>query len=374
MKASTLILSVGGVAILCFACAPPEAPIATPSAATVRSPALPTCDATPFLNKVSVLKIPFDPTAVGANYSAPVPNGPVSGAIAQDLGNAFCAAPDFFKQQLLGLTGIYINPTGCSQGNPNNCNIPNTQVIENSWGYRERPNQSRNAGRYIATSAGLWIQGNPALSLHDYETKILSQLLRWTGPQYTAAVPDGPEVSVLAALAHEMGHVFWYDINARMPGQNYNPARFCGGHFFNNYWQNVNTPPRWRQFGTRQDRHGRGYVQIKDIDNAIASGDFSLAGSLLATGSSSREIGIYPANAPWASFFGAISPDEDFVETYKFYVLNQATPNLTSLLLQISDGVTKDIPSDYQQGLKQQLAGKISCIVAALPSSALLRR
>jgi hypothetical protein len=369
MKPSAIIFSFGVVATACFACAPPQAPTVTPAV----SPAL-ACDPTPFLNKVFVLKIPFDPTAVGANYSAPVANGSVGGAIAQDLGKAYCVAPDFFKQQLLGLTGIYINPTGCAQGNSNNCNIPDTLVTENSWGYRERPNQSHNAGRYIATSAGLWNQGNHAPSLHGYETRLLNLLLQWTGPQYATAVPDGPEITVLAALAHEMGHIFWYEINAPMPGQNYNPARFCSGNFFNGYWQNVNTPPRWRQFGTRQDRHGRRYVQIKDIDNAITSGNFPLAGTLLATGSSSGEIGIYPPSAPWASFFGAITPDEDFVETYKFYVLNQATPKLTSLPVQIPNQVPRDIPSDYLQGLKPQLAGKIGCIVAALQSRTPLRR
>jgi hypothetical protein len=366
MKASSLILSIGVVALACVACAPPEAPVSPPAAKAARSAALATCDPTPFLNKVFVLGIPFDPTAVGASYSAPVANGPVSGVIAEDLGNAYCTAPQFFKQQLLGLTGVYVNPTGCSQGNPNNCNISPNQVTANSWGYRERPNQSHNAGRYIATSAGLWNQGNHALSLHDYETKLLNILLTWSGPQYTMATPDGPEFTVLAALAHEMGHVFWYDINAPTPGQNYNPARFCSGNFFNGYWQNVNTPPRWRQFGTRQDRHGRGYVQIKDIDNAIATGNFTLAGSLLATGNASGDIGIYPPNAPWASFFGSIAPDEDFVETYKFYVLNQATPNLTSLPVQIPNGGTSDIPSDYLQGLKPQLASKVQCIVGAL--------
>jgi len=368
MKASSLILSIGVVALAGAACVPPPAPVATEA---VRA-APPACDPTPFLSKVAVLQIPFNPTAVGANYSAPVGIGPVSGVIAQDLGNAYCIAPQFLKQQLLGLTVIYVNPTGCAQGDPNNCNISDTQVTSNSWGYRERPNQSHNAGRYIATSAGLWNQGNHAPGLHDYETKLLTILLRWGGPQYTPATPDGPEITTLAALAHEMGHVFWYDTNARVPGQNYNPGRFCGGNFFDSYWQNVNTPPRWRMFGTRQDRHGHGYVQVKDIDDAIAAGNFTLAGALLATGNTSGDIGIYPPNAPWASFFGAISPDEDFVETYKFYVLTQA--GLTSLPLQISNQPTNDVPKDYLGKMKPKLDGKIPCIVAALQGTATLRK
>ena len=366
MKASSLILSIGVVTLACAACVPPPAQVAPGPAQAL----LASCDPTPFLSKVSVLRIPFDPTAVGANASAPVGIGQVSGVIAQDLGNAYCIAPQFLKQQLLGLTGIYVNPTGCAQGDPNNCSISDTQVTSNSWGYRERPNQSHNAGRYIATSAGLWNQGNHAPGFHDYETKLLKLLLlSWTTPQYMTAAPDGPEITTLAALAHEMGHVFWYDINAPMPGQNYDPKRFCNGNFFDAYWQNVNMPPRWRLFGTPQDRHGHGYVQIKDIDDAIASGNFTLAGALLATGNTlSGDIGIYPPDAPWASFFGAISPDEDFVETYKFYVLTQA--GLTSLPLQIANQPTRDIPSDYLGQRKPKLAGKIPCIVTALQSTA----
>jgi hypothetical protein len=364
MKASSLILSIGVVAIAYAACAPPQAPVAPPIRGTAFSAQLASCDPTPFLNKVFVLGIPFYPTAVGAKYSAPVANGSVSGAIAEDLGKAYCIAPDFFKRQLLDLTGIYVNPTGCNGGNPNNCNISTTQVIGNSWGYRERPNQSHNKGRYIATSAGLWNEGNHAPGLHDYETQLLNTLLQWTGPKYAPGDPDGPEITVLAALAHEMGHVFWYDTNAPTPGQNYDPKRFCGGNFFNGYWQNPNAPPRWRLFGTRQDSHGSGYVQVSDIDNAITAGNFNLAGSLLAMGDASGDIGIYTPNAPWASFFGAISPDEDFVETYEFYVLIQA--GLTSLSVQIPNGGYPDIPSDYLAGLKPQLASKVQCIVGVL--------
>ena len=97
-----------------------------------------------------------------------------------------------------------------------------------------------------------------------------------------------------------------------------------------------------------------------------------MGGALLATGDTSGDIGIYPPNAPWASFFGAISPDEDFVETYKFYVMTQA--GLTSLPLQITNQPTRDIPKDYLGNLKPKLAGKVPCIVTALQGTAPLRK
>jgi hypothetical protein len=311
MKLSALILFVGIAATACFSCAPTP-PLPPPA----RSPLA--C-AQPFLAKVSVLKLPFSPEAVGSMYSSPQPDPNVTitnQAILSDLEMAFCNAPPFLQRDLLSLSTIYINP--CADANscglvnptvcdPNNCNLPDQQIIETSWGFRERPQQSHAGGRYIAMSAGLWRGGNHAPDLDSFETRLLNPLLlKWSEPQYqpSSSTRGHPELTVIAALAHEMGHVRWYDVNARGPGQNYDPNALCNRGFFVVSWQgNVNAPPRWRRFGERQGRHRTGDVQIGDIDNAIINRDFPTAGRLLSR--------IYAVNDPWASFFAAISPDED---------------------------------------------------------------
>lgn len=372
MKLSTLVLFGGIIAIGCLSCTP--APPSPPEGPAPRQARIPLACAQPFLDKVSVLKLPFSPEAVGANYRSPQPDPNrriTNEAILSDLGMAFCIAPPFLQQDLLSLSAIYINPcadaSSCGTANPvvcdpNNCNLPDQQIIDTSWGFRERPQQSASGGRYIATSAGLWSGGNHAPDLDRFETRMLSQLLKWSGPQYqpSASTQGRPELTVLAVLAHETGHVRWYDVNARVPGQGYDPNGLCNRGFFVVSWQgNVNAPPRWRHFGDREGRHKTGDVQTRDIDNAIASNDLTTAGKLLDR--------MYAANDPWASFFSAISPDEDFIETYKFFALMQANPNLRSLPIQIPNESPQDVPNAYLGNLKQDLSTKTRCI-STLPA------
>jgi len=91
--------------------------------------------------------------------------------------------------------------------------------------------------------------------------------------------------------------------------------------------------------------------QIKDIDKAIDQGHLPAALIDLEK--------LYQRAQPWASYFGAIAPDEDFVEMYKFYVLTSA--QLTNLPITIN-GVSHDIPNDYLSGYKQNLYNKAQCI------------
>jgi hypothetical protein len=207
--------------------------------------------------------------------------------------------------------------------------------------------------------------------------------LGWSGPQYNGASPDTSAMTVLAALAHELGHVRWYDTFVKIPGSgNYDFKKLCGGSFFDSWdgsWQRVHGPPGWRNFQTPaerknhpgRDKHRIDLVQVTEIDSVIPS-NLQQAALLLGPGPAGTP-GIYAPSAPWASFFGAVSPDEDFVETYKFYALttavdpNTSLPNpLTSLPLRIPYVGKEDIPSDYAAGFKQDLSTKTQCI-ANLP-------
>jgi hypothetical protein len=61
---------------------------------------------------------------------------------------------------------------------------------------------------------------------------------------------------------------------------------------------------------------------------------------LLATGELLHRI--YGIGGHWASLFAAFSPDEDFVESFKLYVLANTVPTTTqlaSLPITIYDGV-----------------------------------
>jgi hypothetical protein len=388
MKLGLVALIAGIIASLVLSCAPPEAPLppsaptASRSVAAIAERNL-TCDGqATFLGKVAVLKLPFTPQKY-SNYKPPKadPNKMIApnGSIWADLGNAFCLAPPSFQNDLLNLTAIYVNPCieadskKCGQPSPtacdpNNCSPgDNKIVITNSWGFRERPEQAAAVGRYIATSAGLWRGGQHAPLFRDYETRLLQTLLLgWNGPTYPPPDPlrpdpiNTPEMTVLAALAHELGHVRWYDI-FRPDRGSYSLDYLCGGQFFQSWkggWQRVHFPNVWQNFGEKSfDMHAEG-VQNEDILKAIANGDYAQAGTWLAQ--------IFAADAPWASYFASISPGEDFVETYVFNVLTNAAPPLSSLPLLIPGvSASNDIPADYKAGLKQDLAFKVGCVASA---------
>src|SRR5262249_39812311 len=80
----------------------------------------------------------------------------------------------------------------------------------------------------------------------------------------------------------------------------------------------------------------------------------------------------------WASYFASLSPEEDFVETYKFRVhvvpdQNQLGPNIQDLIVKIPNGKMTGQPSnqnvgrDYAGNQKLRLQNKVQCITALIP-------
>jgi hypothetical protein len=307
-----------------------------------------------------------------------------------DLAEAFIIAPPFFVQQLCHLDGIFINTNHCTtflnnQGGPVCAGASTQQITEDSWGYREGPWQfapgsppppgtpAAHYGRYIALSAGPWNQANQhAPSYSNYAQTLLQQLLPWADtspPSYsTNTAADTSAMAVLASLAHEFGHVLWYDTFRPTPGGSYDFNTFCRGTFFRNTWRSVDPPPMWREFGEIQNEHAPPDIDISDIALAIARHSIrpGHAGDLLHE--------ILKRGAHWASPFAAFSPDEDFIETYTLYVLTKANPALTSLKNTITgatDGTCSkqpggicqdDVPSDLTGNYKPELRRKLDCI------------
>jgi len=355
----------------CFGCAQGPSPVKTFSA---------TCsaDGSNFLGHVQFVANGFTPDV----YLDPPPSGtgtPIANTTyAQALQNAFLLAPQSFQNTLCGLSTIYVNgPTTCS--NLGDC-------ISNSWGYRAWPSQQT----YIAISASLWNLSCPGASpgspylYHCFETDLLNAVLGWPNPPppntppppgYSGANPeaDNFDVTILAALAHEVGHARWFQVmspnNSGYVVSNYDPNSFCSSNFFSGSWKSpVQPPPPWRVFLTlKQRNNGFGPPdrhlkppQIQEIDDPINHGQLTKALINLEK--------LYQNTQPWASYFGSISPDEDFVETYKFYVLTSAQiisglneGPLTSLPITIN-GALHDIPAAYLATNKPLLYNKTQCI------------
>ena len=266
----------------------------------------------------------------------------------------------------------------------------------------------QNKGRYVAIPKSLWNFGGgfEQYTYRKYESDLLYYTFGWTGdpaynPTYIAANTEADTfpVTILAALAHETGHIRWYDVfDAWRQGRpDYSQVNAgCDGNDFFVGWaggyaglQNPPPwhPPKWRYFLTRPVRHGLSSQKVTQVHASDPQTNYIDAN--LAAGAI-----IYPAFAldqlyskdwPWATYYASVSPDEDFVESYKFNVLTQCTFNgngamdcsnalLKSLKMQIknyqsSQPYSENIPDDFVNSRKALLASKIWCVATVPPYS-----
>jgi hypothetical protein len=311
-----------------------------------------TCAATDFQKKVSYLTIPFSP-GPGITPPATSSSSPDGHDYAVDLGHVFDAAspsPDF-QNALCTLDAVYINAVPCPT---------RTECFQNSWGWRQSVPTTPN-GRIVALSIGLWDENKYT----KYETDLTRSILppSGSGVSYSCSSSDSYCKSIdnlttalLAALAHEVGHIAWYVEVSSVLGPDY----FCNQDFFGTSWYwGVQRPPVWRALSTPTQRSTldewrnihKKLPHISQIDNP-------------GSGDDPKQF-IYELldkSQPWASLFAAVSPDEDFVETYKFEVLMTAYPNLTSVKIKVPSVGDADIVGDYRAGSKQDLNTKVGCV------------
>jgi hypothetical protein len=324
-----------------------------------------TCTTLPIRGVVSAS---FDPaTQTGAPT---ISTDQVPANIVADIYTAFSAAPDSFKNQLCALAGIYITPA------------------PHSWGYRDI-NVPTN--RYIALSANLWpAPGYGAIRLSDYERATIAGLLPTLGNDptpvyyqqatYNPPLPwasDGP-ITVLAALAHEFGHLLWLELFVPSPGQNPDFSHFCSAVFPQNSWQARPDALRWQRFGVVND-----YPRVIPDDSssmpistdpppADAKVQKLIDQARLASSTGQRQdydkarrimARILAKVRPWPSLFGGYSVNEQFVETFTLYTLLRANPGLTSLALSIPSGNpnVQDIPGTLRD--RRRLLEMLDCFV-----------
>ena len=360
MIRSALLVAAAILAAATAACTPPPPapPPPTPIAAAATCP-----DGTSFLKSVSYLTTPFSPApGLPLPPSGPLPApGPGVPDYAGALAAAFNAASPAFQKTLCSLDAVFVNAVPCAS--PAAC-------LASSWGWwQSRPTTPH--GRVVALSAGLW--NEPDYS--HYETDLTQSLLPTSGVAYAGAQScsaagvcrpiDDLATALLAALAHEVGHIAWYVVVPQAQ-----PASFCGGKFFTG-WRagSVTPPPRWRELLTLPARdnirHGNGgkwpYIhsqppQLDSIDHPGPGGP----------GTNSLIYSLLAPSQPWASLFATISPDEDFVETYKFAVLTTANPPLTAVTITVPGAGAADIVQDYLvPGRKPSLVTKVGCVPVA---------
>jgi hypothetical protein len=340
------------------------------------------CLATDFASAVMMLPnyVPDPPNPPTGNYATVERGSPIW----TDLVDAFNAAPPKLQPQLC-LTTVFIT---------SNC-ASSSCVGATSWGFRD---PTQHTHRYIGLSQGFWpTAGQRAEIYSQYETDLIAQVLAqlqapWptTPPSSYPAPPtfqphvgtyDTSWMTVLAALAHEYGHILWYDA-IKGDDPHYNPATFCRPQpkikkdgFFDNSWYQISVPYQFLNFAalpTSSDVH-LGSIQTNFLLAAINRKDWQTAASYL-NAFYTVDPNDTDKNAVWPSLFGSVSPEEDFVETFKIYVMTDPKTNnrnpVTSMPLNLylspnsNPAYNPDVYAYIAGSKKKELKKKIGCIDA----------
>lgn len=344
MVRSASLLCAGLIAVLCVGCVP--APAQQPPL-----PPPPVRTACPVVASAGLLPASFRPTNATVTPQA---NGPAPPNMQANLLDAYDAAPDFFKARLCGLNGIFV-----TEG-------------PQSWGYRN----IATGGRYIALSTSLWDAAGQPITLDRYHNRVFGPPLSWTNqidpapPTYLPATPNHGTMTILAALAHEYGHVLWSEALVWPPGQPPQSARFCNG-VLNEAWVGQLQPAIWKGFEDADPNP----KNIGDIPGDMpgpgqpGSADAKVLRMLGALDQNRIERAhqilwrILARGRPFPSLLGAYSANEQFVETFMLYTLMRAQAPmapLISLPLQVSPGFVRDIPATLAQ--RPRLSRVLTCM------------
>ena len=402
MKILPPVLIAGIVGLILCAC-----PQLGPTGLSGLAPATTSACTGAALNKVQFLQYGFDPKS----NTTPQPDAAtIPDDVWADLQKAFSIAPPGFQQQLCNLNGIFINPASCARLNPNDptspydpktCNPSPMAIGNNSWGMRQYDqNSGAILGEYIALSLGLWNNSaSPgwtcigrtycAPPFQTYQTGVVQALLMSLAPAVpinatnlptisSSASANTSEMSVLATVAHEYGHVLWYDKFVPRGGGPADPtgAGFCGGKFYTGplaSWKYpVAVPPgRWLDFGEIREQSPLNST-ILNLPGFYTANQPGLAGDNLNR--------LFNGGL-WASTLAAFSPDEDLVETFELTVLaaakppGAAQPLLQSMVMKIPGSRGRIYSFDIFDNLVSgtELARKYVCVAGSLPPQAQFR-
>ena len=267
----------------------------------------------------------YDPgrAGFGASYRRPAceKSTPVTDRQKEILAKTYVRAPDYMKAKLCRLTQLFV--THSDHG------------AWESWGFWEGAYRPPGTGVYVAISERDLASDQ---SFAAAENQTVDALLGRVDHRRRAVrrliglrtdAPADPELTVLGVLAHELGHALLADTNAdgtdrRHPRRAVSgpPRSRCFEEAFlgaswdaNIFHQNMRL---WVEFG--DPHHNRPTnpdigPNLNRLRKAVRRGRLDIANDAIADVYRSKEF---------VSVFASISPEEDFVETYKYKVLADA--------------------------------------------------
>lgn len=317
-----------------------------------------TCNWKIFESKIGWLKpdAGFSFTKIYPDYHRPVVDQTrsVPPRIIRAFHDAFEIATPFMKQRLCRLDGVFFTPTDRAS----------------SWGFREHPrrfdpeNQPEKMNEYIA------VQNIPP-PFQDYESLVMGALLNPlypNAPKYSlgiGVIPDrAPKpndwtlrvLALLAALAHEDGHILYQQHYWKVPGDPpFDPNDICEGQYFSGSWKDPDLRMS-RAFNIQRSEHLNG-IQTGDILNT----------TMIDT-PKNRDKAVEMTvklmqSGDWISLLSTFTPEHDWVEMIRFVELTRAANPLRSMAISIPVG-DQNVIVDPLRFLNEQteVARKYKCI------------
>jgi hypothetical protein len=238
----------------------------------------------------------------------------------QLLAKTYVRAPDYMKGKLCRLTQIFVTE--------------DTTEGPWGWGYWEGSDRPPGKGVYVAISGS---ELTATSSVAERENETVDLLLGVRGEKKKEARlarlrPQGasdPELAILGGLAHELGHALLADTNADGVDE-LHPRRLVSGPPQSSCFETAiigtswdpdrfhHNMTRWVAFGDQGHNRPKNRelrFNLNRLREQAERGRLDRTNDLLERIYRSPEF-ISPA--------AAIRPEEDFVETYKFKVLNDA--------------------------------------------------
>lgn len=392
------------LALICTACTPAQQPPAPgPTANVLRHSARVCTDAASFVKSVRILKGDYHPEQLqDPPFSDSAALTPEQSA---DLRTAFELAPAYFQAELCAMDAVALDDRQCVDSEAGHSPKEPPPCYTFSWGFRN-PETGK---RFVAISTSLWRRGH-APSITEYSSTRLRSLLAaldagtanfWFDTVDGHDPANSSGMTVLAALAHEVGHVRWYDWTVPTGHRIQVAARYefarlrqCGADqlYFHDGWRAPGQPasyvipdsafeaPTWLPFAATETK----LVHDNPPQISAFTGNRPYEATAGRQSRSPREAErelaqnlalLYAPQNSWPSLLGSLHPEHDLVETYVFGVLTyngkQGKPRasyLGSLRLNIALPGNKisrvDIVDDYWHQRKPGLSQKVECLTS----------
>jgi hypothetical protein len=266
----------------------------------------------------------YDPETTGSGYQPPICFPLSYGSAVTQIRAAFDCAPPRVQQDLRTLSAIFILPYNYWKG------------ADKSFGMWENPADQGNARRSYVFLSPTAFGRNVAQIESQTQNDVLAGTNNKLRVTYTAA-PDTTALGLLSVIAHEAAHAKWYRDKVAT-----NAAKGpCFRNLVGTYWTGV-PDRRWVEFA------------------ASGGADHKPGSGTTHPNRGLNEAQLHALHRRFASILAAVSPEEDFVETYK---LSTLAPRLNDLSVWTQNRVS-DVLVSMKAG---RLKTKVACVSYFLP-------